>query len=135
MKTYEDMLSEAEEKLPKEVKEVQRLEIPKPISNISGNQTYIVNFLDIANVIRRDPKHISKYLFRELASPGHIEGNRLILQGKFFNSLIEKKIEGYVREYVYCPECSKPDTSLIKQDRIMILKCEACGAKHPVKSF
>ncbi len=135
MKTYDQMLDEATKKLPNEIKQVERLEIPKPVSNISGSQTYITNFLDIANVIRRDPRHISKYLFRELATPGHIEGSRLILQGKIFGSLIEKKIEEYVKEYVYCSECGKPDTNLVKQDRISLLKCEACGAKHSVKNF
>ncbi len=129
------MLDEAIEKLPKDVKETERLEIPKPLSNISGNQTFILNFTEIANVVRRDPKHLSKYLFRELATPGSIDNNRLVLQGKIYGSLIEKKIDAYVKEYVYCPECNKPDTHLIKQDRTTLLKCEACGAKHPVKNF
>jgi translation initiation factor 2 subunit 2 len=135
MKTYEKMLEEARDKLPKDIVSDVRLEIPKPQATISGNQTFIVNFIEITNVIKRDPKHLSKFLFRELATPGHLDGSRLILQGKIYGSLIEKKIEAYLKEYVYCNECGKPDTHLIKQDRIYFLKCDACGARYPVKTF
>jgi len=133
MKGYKELLEEALEKLPEEVKLDVRLEIPKPEVVISGSQTYINNFLDIANVIRRKPEHMLKFLSKELASPAHLEGNRAIFQGKLFNSLIEKKLESYYKEFLYCPECKKPDTQIIKQDRITILKCEACGAKTPVR--
>lgn len=135
MKSYEKMLEEALGKLPKHIVSDVRLEIPKPQTTISGNQTFITNFMEITNVIKRDPKHLSKFLFRELATPGHLDKNRLILQGKIYGNLIEKKIESYLKEYVYCNECSKPDTHLIKQDRVYFLKCDACGAKYPVKSF
>ncbi len=135
MKNYEEMLNEALEKLPKHITSDVRFEVPKPQSSIAGNQTFISNFVEIANVMRRDPKHLSKYLSRELAVPASIEGNRLILQGKVYYSLIEKKLESYLKEYVYCTECGKPDTHLIKHERIQLLKCDACGAKHPVKSF
>ncbi len=135
MKDYKQMLEEAIQKLPEEVKLDVRLEIPKPEVVVSGNQTYINNFVEIANVIRRKPEHLLKFLSKELASPAHIEGNRAVFQGKLFSSLIDKKLENYYKEFLYCPECKKPDTQIIKQDRISILKCEACGAKTPVRSF
>ncbi len=133
MKTYEEMLKEAREKLPKGITKKERLEIPRPRVNIQGNQTFITNFEEIANVIRRDPKHLSKYLFRELAKPGHISGGRLILQGKVYSNLIEKKIEAYVKEFVYCKECNRPDTHLKKEGRNVFMICEACGAKQIVR--
>jgi translation initiation factor 2 subunit 2 len=49
--------------------------------------------------------------------------------------LMEKKLESYVKGYVLCKECKKPDTKLIREDRITFLKCDACGAKSPVKSI
>jgi translation initiation factor 2 subunit 2 len=135
MKDYKQMLEEAFEKLPKEIKLDVRLEIPKPEVVVSGSQTFINNFVDIANVIRRKPEHMLKFLSKELASPAHIEGNRAVFQGKLFSSLIEKKLEAYCKEFLYCPECKKPDTQIIKQDRATLLKCEACGAKTPVRSI
>lgn len=133
MKTYKEMLKEAREKLPEDIAKKSRLEIPRPQTNIQGNQTFITNFTEIANMMRRNPKHLSKFLFRELAKAGHISENRLILQGKVYGNLIEKKIEAYLKQFVYCKECGRPDTHLEKEDRIYFLKCEACGAKQTVR--
>jgi translation initiation factor 2 subunit 2 len=127
------MLNEAIKKIPENVKKESRYEIPQPEISIQGNRTFITNFTVITDSIRRDPKHVSKYLFRELATPGHLNSNRLILQGKVIRSLIEEKIKSYVNEFVYCKECKKPDTHFEKIDRIMFLKCEACGAKQAMR--
>jgi len=135
LEKYEKMLEEAFSKLSKDVKSDVRLEIPKPEVSIIGNQTIISNFLEIANTIRRKPEHMLKYLSKELATPAHVEGNRAIFQGKIYSSLIEKKIDSYCKEFLYCLECHKPDTHIIKQDRISILKCEACGARRSIRSL
>jgi len=135
MKSYEDMLKEAEEKLPKNVQEKKRLEIPRPQVLIQGNRTFITNFDEIVNVIRRKPRHFAKFLFRELAKPGHIDGKRLILQGKVYPKLVEKKLESYIKEFLYCKECGKPDTKLAKEGRITLMVCEACGAKQTVRNI
>jgi len=135
MKSYEEMLKEAQQKLPKDIVKKRRLEVPKPKILIQGNQTFIMNFDEITNVIRRDPKHLAKFLFRELAIPGHIDGGRLILQGKVFSNLIEKKIDSYIKEFVYCKECDRPDTKLVKEGRITFMVCEACGAKSAVRNI
>ena len=37
-----------------------------------------------------------------------------------------------MKEFVYCKECGKPDTKLIKDERKYYIKCEACGAKRYV---
>ncbi len=133
MKAYKEMLEEAKNKISANVEKVSRLEVSGPKSEIQGNRTFITNFIDITNSIRRDPKHLAKYLFRELAKPGHIDGSRLVLQGKVINSLIANKIENYIKEFVYCQECNRPDTHFEKEDRIIFLKCEACGAKHVLR--
>ncbi len=133
MKTYEQMLKEAEKKISKKTSKESRLEIPPPNVIIQGNKTFITNFTDITNNIRRDPKHLAKFLFRELAKPGHIDNNRLTLQGKVMKNLIQNKITSYIKEFVLCKECDRPDTHIVKEDRIVFLKCEACGAKQPLR--
>lgn len=133
MKTYKQMLKEARKKLPSDITKESRLEIPQSRIIIQGTRTFITNFTEITNSIRRKPKHLAKYLFRELAKPGHIEGNRLILQGRVIKSLIDKKINDYVKEFVCCNECNRPDTHFEKEGRITFLKCEACGAKQVVR--
>jgi len=133
MKTYEQMLKEAEKKISKDISKESRLEIPPPNVVIQGNKTFITNFMDIANSIRRDPKHLAKFLFRELAKPGHSDNNRLILQGKVMKSLVQSKIDAYMKEFVLCKECNRPDTHIVKEGRLIFLKCEACGAKQPLR--
>ena len=133
MKNYEQMLKEAEKKISRDISKESRLEISIANVIIQGNKTFITNFTDITNSIRRDPKHLAKFLFRELAKPGHLDSNRLILQGKVITSLVQSKIDYYIKEFVICKECNRPDTHFEKEDRIRFIKCEACGAKHVLR--
>jgi translation initiation factor 2 subunit 2 len=132
---YEKLLEKAYEKLPKVVVTGERFEIPQFEIFIQGNQTIVRNFSKICETLRRDPKHLLKYLTRELATPAAFDGVRAIFQSKIYPRLMQKKLESYVKEYVLCKECKKPDTKLIKEGRITFLKCEACGAKSSVKSI
>jgi len=131
---YEKLLERAYEKIPKSALKKERFEIPKAKGHIQGNKTVITNYAQICSVLNRDPKQLLKYLLRELATPGNLDGPRLILGRKISSSLINQKIERYVNEFVLCPDCKKPDTKLIKEERILMLKCAACGAKHPIKT-
>ncbi|MBN2203056.1 MAG: translation initiation factor IF-2 subunit beta [Candidatus Aenigmarchaeota archaeon] len=132
---YEKLLNKAYEKMPKIEKTVDRLEVPDPEIIIQGRQTIIRNFSQICEIIRRDPNHLLKFLTKELATPGGFDGTRATMQSKIYRKLIENKMKAYVRDYVICKECGKPDTKLVKENRIDFLKCEACGAKSPVKSI
>ena len=71
---------------------------------------------------------------RELAIPGSVDGQRLILGRKINSVLINEKMTRYIDDFVLCKDCKKPDTQLIKEERILMLKCTACGAKHPIKA-
>jgi len=132
---YETLLNKAYEKLPKKEKYLDRFEIPIVESVVQGNQTIIKNFSQICEMLRRDPQHLLKFLTKELATPANFDGSRIILQTKIPQGLIQKKLESYVKEYVICKECGRPDTSLIRKDRIFFLNCDACGAKSSVKSI
>ena len=134
MKSYEEMLKEAIQKLPERVLKESRLEVPEPSVFIEGNKTIINNFKDIVDTLRRDPKHLARFLFKELATPGIVEDRRLVLQSKLQRSIIKKKIDDYVKEFVKCKVCGKPDTHLERERRITFLKCEACGAREPARS-
>ncbi len=131
---YEEMLKRAYEKLPKREK-TERFEIPEPIVTLSGKFTIIQNFVQIANQIRRDPKHMAKFFFRELAIPGKLEGNKLILQRVCTKKEIETTFKDYYEEFLFCRECGKPDTRLIKRGNLWFLKCEACGAERGVRKI
>ena len=127
---YERLLEDARKNLPESTLKTERFEIPKAKGLIEGNKTIITNFYQIANIFGRDTQHLLKFLLRELATPGEISNQRLILKRKLSSSLINTKIEQYANTFVICRECKKPDTQLIKQDKVLFLKCMAFGAKH-----
>lgn len=131
---YEDLLKRAKEKIPESISKGERFEIPTVKGHIEGNKTIIINFIQICSMITREPSHLLKYLQRELAAPAQIDKNRLILGRKISSNLLNKKVEQYINEFVLCSECGKPDTYLKKEDRFVVMKCMACGAKHTIKS-
>ncbi len=134
MATYEELLNEAYRKIKQPEGNGERFEIPKAEGHFEGKKTIITNFLQIASYIRRNPEHFQKFLLKELASSGQMEGDRLVLNLKVPSAKINQKIEEYVHEYVLCKECGKPDTELIKEpnSRLMFIHCLACGAKRSV---
>ena len=132
---YEALLDKAYEQLPDRVFESIRFKIPKGYSVIQGNRTIIKNFGDVSSTLNRDSQHVLKYLLRELGTSGNVEGNRAILQGKFTHYVINDRIKEYVDNFVICHECNRPDTVIIREDRIDMLKCSACGARAPLKSL
>ncbi|GAB6055879.1 translation initiation factor IF-2 subunit beta [Methanobacterium alkalithermotolerans] len=135
MSDYENLLERAIDQLPPEVFESKRFSVPKAYSVIQGNRTFIQNFREIADALNRDPQHLLKFLLRELGTAGNLEGGRAIMQGKFTHYLINERVDDYVQKFVMCHECNRPDTRIIREDRIFILKCEACGAKAPLKTL
>jgi len=132
---YEEMLDRALEKLPKDIDRKDRFEVPKVICEVSGSKTVLKNFGDILAVLRRESNHLAKYLSKGLATSGSVQGSTLVFQGKFSRETLQKKVDDYVKEFIYCKECGKPDTKVEKQDRISSLVCEACGAKHTARNI
>ncbi len=134
MEGYEKLLEEAYEKVKPIEASSERFEIPSVQGMIEGNKTVITNFQQICSHIRRNCEHVLKFLLRELATPGKLEGSSLILQRKIMSGKINEKISEYVQEFVICKECKKPDTELVKQGEFMFVHCMACGAKHSVRA-
>ena len=132
MESYEEMLESAYKKIkPIESKGI-RFELPKVKSIIEGYKTIFVNFGEICNYLKRPMTHVQKFLEKELAMPGKIDGDRLIFAGKASSIKIEEKLKEYVKEFIICKECGKLDTELIKEDIYYFVRCLVCGAKHAV---
>lgn len=133
MTNYEKLLDEAYKKVKQIDPSSQRFEIPKIQGHFEGRKTILTNFFQIASHLRRKPEHFQKYLLKELATSGQKEGDRLVLNNRVPSAKINQKTEQYVKEFVLCKECKKPDTELIKEDRLAFVHCLACGAKHSVR--
>lgn len=135
MEKYETLLKKAYKELPEKGLGTDRFTIEKIKGHLEGNKTILINLRKIAKDVERNDDHLLKYLLRELATPGKWDGERVILGTKVAASLINKKVKKYVSEFVYCSECSKPDTKLIEEKGVTYLRCLACGIKKPVKSI
>lgn len=130
---YEKLLKKGLSKVPKGDHSGERFEIPETRAQKDGARTIITNFFDVAKALRRDPEHLLKFLVKELAtSCDSKDSKKVVVLGNFSGIQIDKKIELYVEQYVTCPECGKPDTKLTKEDRLLFMICEACGARHSI---
>ncbi len=129
---YEELLDRAYRLLPEKAVKPTRFEMPKARVELVGKSTVIRNFSDIASVIRRDMKHMMRFFAKEFATSASIEGGMLRLKGRFSPVSVQKKLEEYVKTFVLCPVCGKPDTHFMEMRGVTVLKCEACGAISPV---
>ena len=129
---YDKALERAYAALPKKTEASERFEVPVAEVLVQGNKTIIKNFEALTNKLRRDPKHLAKYLSKELAAPGNIEGGRLVLNSKFYERSINEKIRNYVDMFILCKQCHRPDTKLVEHERLFTMVCEACGARGAV---
>lgn len=130
---YEDLLKSAYSHISEKTESSERFVVPEAKAYIEGKTTILENFAEIADTVRRDKDHMMKYMLGEMGTSGKIDGNRAIFNGKFEISLVKMIIKSYVDDYVICSECGKPDTRLVKDDRILLLRCDACGGHRPVR--
>jgi translation initiation factor 2 subunit 2 len=133
MEDYEKLLDEAYKKVKSVESSGERFEIPKVEGHFEGKKTVLTNFYQIASHIRRNPEHFQKFLLKSLATSGQKDSDRLILNNRIPSAKINPKIEEYIREFVLCKECKKPDTEILKEGKVNYLHCLACGAKHPIR--
>ncbi len=131
MENYEQLLGHAYENITR-TQSGGRFEIKKVEGHIEGNKTVITNFMRVSNCLRRRPEHLSKFLFKELASSGEITGDRLILTRRISSGQINEKIKKYVNLFVICLKCKKPDTELTNENNQKFIRCLACGNKNQV---
>lgn len=124
------MLERGLEETPEITAETERFEIPDPEVRQEGNATVFENFQTVCEALGRDPDRVVRALQDDLGTSGHIdESGRARLTGEFGPSRIADAVEVYAEEFVRCPECGLPDTTLEREQGVLLLVCEACGAR------
>ena len=129
---YFALLDRAKSVLPETIEKHERFTLPELDILQEGKITVIRNFIDITDKLRRDPLHLLQFLLKELGTPGNIEGRRAVFKAKISPANINDKIQTYTETYVVCSECGLPDTKMVREDRTLILECEACGARRSI---
>ena len=132
---YDKLLERAREGLEDVMQNADRFNPPTPeILHEGSKKTIIRNFSEIVDALRRDENHLYKFLLQELGTAGSINNRRLVLQGRVPTRKINERIKSYIDTFVVCQECNRPDTSFLRVGRTLNLRCEACGAKRPIRS-
>ncbi|HJX06227.1 MAG TPA: translation initiation factor IF-2 subunit beta [Candidatus Nanoarchaeia archaeon] len=134
MEEYTNLLERAKQILPETKVSAERFVIQNVRGHIQGNKTVLSNFLQIAQHLGRPPEQMLKYVLKELATPGEIKKQFIILGTKVPATRINESIKEYAETFVVCRECQKPDTKMTKEGDIYFIKCQACGAKYSVYS-
>ena len=132
---YEKLLERAREGLEDVMSNSERFRPPTPdVLHEGSKKTIIRNFTEMVDILRRDENHLYKFLLQELGTAGSINNRRLVLQGRVPEKKIAERIESYIDTFVICQECNRPDTAFLRNARTLILHCEACGAKRPIRN-
>jgi len=129
---YEELVKRAGDKISDELVSESRFKVPKAQIFIQGKHTIIKNFCEISSYLSRDKNHFLKFLLKELAAPGEIDGTSAKILGKFRDEKINEKIKLYIKNFVTCTICGKPDTKIVKKGNLYKMKCEACGSERAI---
>lgn len=131
---YEKLLKSIQDKVSQtKTGSTSRFELPKVDIMWQGNRTFFRNFSEFPKILRRDPEKLLQYLSKEFATPAQFGGDKAVFVGKKDPHEFAALLNRYLKEYVECPTCKSPDTRVEKENRVTLLKCEACGARSPLK--
>lgn len=131
---YETLLDRAINVLEKGKSE-SRLEVPPVSSFVEGSKTKISNLSEIAKKLGRDEDHILKYISKRLATQASRAGDTVVLKGVFSREQLNVIVDQYMKEYVICPTCKRPDTKLVREKDLLYLVCMACGSRTAVRKL
>lgn len=132
---YETLLDRAVQRLPEGALKKERFETPAWEVAQEGNRTYLKNFAEVCQKMDREPRALLKFMVSVIGTKGGLEERRALLIGNFNSATLQKGLEAFVQEYVMCPACHRPDTRLRKEERALVMKCDACGARHGRKAL
>ena len=109
---------------------------PPQVLREGTKKTVFVNFSELCKAMHRTPEHVINFLMAELGTSGSLDGQaRLVVKGRFLPKVFEGILRRYINEYVICNMCKSADTLLHKENRLYILRCQACGASRSVAAI
>ncbi|MFH5797493.1 translation initiation factor IF-2 subunit beta [Haladaptatus sp. CMAA 1911] len=129
---YNSALDRGMDAVPELETSDERFSYPDPAVQKDGSFTRLTNLDDIADALSRDGEHVHSALQRELGTSGKYEDGQARYSGSFTESDFNTALDEYVEEFVICSECGLPDTRLVRENRNLMLRCDACGAFRPV---
>lgn len=106
---------------------------PVQAYRVGSFKTMWVNFHLFCSAVNRDQSHVSMYFQQEFGTSLSIDAEgRLILRGKFKPEDFNNVLKNYIQDYVKCNSCGSKDTSILKNNKLLFVKCNSsmCGSKR-----
>lgn len=132
---YNKLLDRLYMSLPLKTLESTRFELPVAESIVQGKQTIWKNFTKCSKDLKREENQLYKFVMKEISTSSTILNGTLVLNGIFNNHKINQILDKYIKFFVLCSACKKPDTEIVSQNNIKVLKCSACGAITPIQKL
>jgi len=102
---------------------------------IQGKKTLLKNAGPVCKTLKREILHMLKYFVKETGVPATNDDTKIILNGMVNSYKVNQIYNKYIDEFVLCKQCKKPETRIITEKGVLLLKCDACGAINPIRKI
>ena len=107
-----------------------KLSLPRPIVAVVNKKTLVKNFRQMCQQMNRSELDVQKFFSDELLKKTSVDSKGgLLIWGMFRQPGIEKITKRYITQFIICKECNASKTELIKEHRVLYLKCHKCLSK------
>lgn len=132
--TYEEMLDDFYTRFS-ERESVEKIKLPSLEVAPDGKKTRLINFKNVCDTIQRTSDDLKDYIDAEFGTTTSVDASDvLIIRGKFTSSSLDATIKRYVVKYVMCKACKSFSTKLVKENRLMFVKCSTCSSSSSVEN-
>lgn len=132
---YDKLLKRAKAQLENVNIEHERFVIPDLENQIQGKKTLLRNAGHVVKELKRDIQHFMKFFIKETGLPATTDNTKIILNGIVNSFKVSQIYKRYIEEFLLCKQCNKPETRIISEKGVVILKCDACGAMNPLRKI
>lgn len=139
--SYEFLCDRLYEQLYRDRPELRRAKVakialpPPQLERLGGKKTIWLNFQKTCDVLNRDIEHVKLFFLHELCTQGSLNGQKcLIIRGRYRQDAVINLLTKYINGFVKCKICDKPNTKLIREQRLTRLQCLDCQSIRTVET-
>lgn len=105
----------------------------RKLSSGNGVKTSIINSAEIAKAIGRTQALLTQWFGYHLACQARINptSSQIVLNGDHPVKKLQDSIYEFIDNFILCPCCSNPETTMDKKGNQLILHCHSCGHSDP----